>query len=287
MRGRSELIDEEKGAGAVTGVLADDAAALRHRFIDAARQGLDDPGKGPSAFFLSHGATTSEIGTGDVLIERVTANGETKEFPTAIQYIFGTIPALHSYGDGQGDAGTVSYPVEPPSCAEGPCPGPPGPGALENPIPVKAGPDGHVKLTLTFWRPQRTPIPGEAGYGSPGSWIDIGGLSYGISPDFEGNTCQQSAFSTSDSNLTPNSAADALASGGFTDRAQDRPASSTNTLTFTVDISECVASAGKSLHAGEVLTLSLMASACGSESCVNGNSSGPDSAGQLFSIKLP
>jgi hypothetical protein len=97
----------------------------------------------PHFFFLSHGATTAQIRAGDVLIERVTTGGAESEFPVTLQGVIATVPALVSYSDGQGNSLTVPYPVP------------------FRTYPVKARPDGNVVLTVTFWRPQRRPIPPE------------------------------------------------------------------------------------------------------------------------------
>ena len=68
---------------------------------------------GVSGFmFIATGATADQIGTGDVLIQRVTTGGVETQFLTALQYVFATMPALVSYDDGAGNSRTVSYPVQ-------------------------------------------------------------------------------------------------------------------------------------------------------------------------------
>lgn len=196
---------------------------------------------GPApAMFLNHGATTAQIGTGDVLVQRVTTNDQESQLPAALQFVFATVPALVSYGDTAGNSTTVSYPVAPPM------PGPGGPGTLGNEFPIAAGPDGDVVLTLTFWRPQRRPIPPEGG-----DWIDIGGLTYstvvshlGVPP---GGTavqqwCPQSSYSTTDPDLTLPPAE--VPDPGFMDLAPDRPTDALNTLTYTVNLTDCLAALG-------------------------------------------
>jgi hypothetical protein len=230
---------------------------------------LNDPriqiGPG-GAMFLRHGATAAEIGTGDILIQRVNSGGiETGQFAAAMQYVFGTVPALVSYDDGQGNSATVPYPVA------GPNPGPPGPGTRENPFPVKAGPNGDVVLTLTFWRPQRRPIPPETG-----DWIDIGGLFYTAGIADVGLFCRQGTFSETDPNLiVPESPITSRNAGGLTDVSGDQPAEPTNTLTYTLNATQCLGSHGVSWPQDETRHLSFSALA----------PNAPDEAGQGISFR--
>jgi hypothetical protein len=215
------------------------------------------PGAPLGGVAIAHGATTSQMGTGDVLIQRVTADGVETQFPYALDYVFATVPALVSYNDGQGSAATIQYPVPPPDPETGRG------GALgtrENPIPVAAGPDGNVVLKLTFWRPQRRPIAGEtclppAGRPcSPSDWIDIGGLDYTAAVSDMGSACPQSAFSSTDPSLTPPTVETSVFNsgrGGFVDLAADRPAKPTNTLTYTLDLTQCLVANGVSFNPGE------------------------------------
>jgi len=191
-------------------------------------------------FFLGHGAGTAQIGTGDLLIQRVSRGGVETAFPTALQFVFATVPALASYSDTAGNSATVSYPV-----AAG------GVGTMGNGFPVAAGPDGNVILTLTFWRPQREPIPPE-----PGPWTDIGGLTYSTVVQHLGappagttvqQPCPQSSYSaTPDQPLAP------PASGaGLTDQLGDQPASADSKLTYTLNLTQCLTSVGASWSTGE------------------------------------
>ena len=118
-------------------------------------------GHGSPLMALIPRATNDQIGSGDVMIQRVSTDGVETEFVSTLQYIFATSPALVSYDDGQGNSATISYPF--PGEIDG----------LRNDLPVEAGPDGDVVLDLTFWRPQRRPIPPETG-----DWIDMGELRY-------------------------------------------------------------------------------------------------------------
>jgi hypothetical protein len=214
---------------------------------------------------LSHGATSTQIGTGDTLIGRVTFRGVETQVSTVLQYVPATPQALVSYDDGQG-AVPVQYPVPGPD-AEGVCPPQPGPpcnmwpGTQQNPLPVTARPNGVVVVTFTLWRPQRRPI-GEGPRREaclddpePCEWIDIGGLNHavgvgGSSPGAGGNGCPGAAYSESDPKLKIVLAPppdpedeDAVAGDGWLlDQANDRAANPANTFTYTVNLSECLAS---------------------------------------------
>ena len=197
----------------------------------------------PGHFFFSHGATTAEIGTGDVLVQRV---GE-GQFVTLLPFVFATVPALVSYDDGRGNSATIDYPVP-----ESP-PSPPPAGSQGNPFPVEARPNGDVLVTMTFWRPQRRPIPPESG-----DWIDMGGLGYSAKTHFTAQPgCPQSAFSENDPNLAPSESPLPDGPGGVIDLAADQPANPANTFTFTLNLTECRANHGASFDPGETITLSF------------------------------
>ena len=198
---------------------------------------------GAHSLTLLHGATTAQIGTGDVLIQRVTRGGIESQFPSSVQFVFATALALVSYADTAGNSATVPYPIA------GYQPGPPGPGTNDDPFSVEPGPDGNVVLTLTFWRPQRRPIPPE-----PGPWTDIGGLTY--TTELSGGfVCPQSSFSETDPELAPASSPVLHTGGGVSDLAPDRPANAANTFTYTLNVTQCLASMGSSWPQGEMLGL--------------------------------
>ena len=194
------------------------------------------PGSGQYVMFLTHGATTSQIATGDVLIQRVTRAGAETAYPATVPYVFATVPALASFSDGQSAPVTMSYPV-----ASN------GVGTRGNPFPVAADSGGDVALTLTFWRPQRRPLPGEPGYSDPPSaWTDMGGLNHGAGVTETGAMCSQSNFSTTDPNLRPLTMEDRFGANypGFRDLAPNQPASAANTLTYTLEITGCLEANG-------------------------------------------
>jgi hypothetical protein len=243
------------------------------------------------------GASTDEIGTGDVLIQWVATGIPENQCPpdtgdppsgcarytSTLQYVFATPPALVSYDDGS-DTRAVPYPVRgrpqafDPPCPE-PCPGP-DPGAQGNGFPVRAGPDGQVRLTLTFWRPQRRPAPGEPGYVAPPdpqrpwddpqtAWIDIGGLDYLASPQGGGPGCPENAYTVS----APLSTTPGLP--GFMDTAPARAARTTNTFTYTLNLTQCLASRVISFNPGEEREFSFAARPPGAS----------DSVGQVVSFR--
>ncbi|HEX2232840.1 MAG TPA: hypothetical protein VHG69_05700 [Thermoleophilaceae bacterium] len=182
------------------------------------------PGGGCGGMDLRHGARSDQIGTGDLLILRA---GD-RDRAGMLRFVFATTPALVSYDDdgpGGSDPVPISYPVAPAA---------PG-SSFSSGLPVRPRPDGQVILTLTFWRPQRSSIPGETG-----QWIDIGGVSYEVqdAQPPHGN-CPPTAFSENDPELTHSGGFP-----GFRDTAPDRPANPGNTFTYTVNLTRCLASSG-------------------------------------------
>ena len=195
---------------------------------------------------LRHGATTAQIGSGDLVIARVVRNGAEIHFPATLQYVFATVPALASFDDGVNGPVPIPYPVA------GFQPGPPGPGTRGNRYVVDARADGDVVLTMTYWRPQRRSIPPE-----PGTWTDMGGLNYALGIADHPLNCPTPTLSTSDPNLVvgtytnPGGAAHPV----LGDRASDRPADPANTFTFTVNATDCFASHGRTIAPGEDFSL--------------------------------
>ncbi|MBI4898137.1 MAG: hypothetical protein HY827_07200 [Actinobacteria bacterium] len=197
-------------------------------------------------FQLHPGANAADIGSGDSFIEHVTSDGKETQLPGVLNYIFSTTPALKTWSTTAG-SGSPTYPV-----------GPNDVGTPGNPIPVAAG--GDAIATLTFWRPQRKAIDG-SGEGS--GWVDIGRLRYtadvpngpsGGSPSSvrgPGN-CAASTYTTSDPNLT-------LSGQSPQDTADDSPADPANTLTFAVNLTQCLAAAGITWNSGESLGVDIQA----------------------------
>jgi hypothetical protein len=64
-------------------------------------------------FHIDHRATSSQIGTGDTLILRLTNGGQETQLTDTQQFIFATTPALASVVDERGNKTVVPYPVPP------------------------------------------------------------------------------------------------------------------------------------------------------------------------------
>ena len=190
------------------------------------------PGSFADDFWLRHGATSSEIRTGDVLVERVTTNGVETQYPGVLQFVFATVPALISYHDTAGHSAAMQYPVARD-----------GPGTAAHGLPISPGPDGQIRLTLIFWRPQRLPIGSESG-----NWIDIGGLTYttglGCVPDLPDpeacalKQCPLSAYSTRE-DFTRTTFND-FEAGGLVDQQVDVPADPSDTFSYDVNLTKCL-----------------------------------------------
>jgi hypothetical protein len=222
-----------------------------------------------AAMALVHGATTTQMKTGDVLIKRINdANGvEIASFSHTLQYVFATVPALVSYDDGAGHSASVSYPI----AAGEPPPGTPGgPGTSRNAFPVAPRPAGDpaagdVLVTLTLWQPQRRPILGEPGYSNPPTaWTDIGGLTHSVtvetphdgSTNFQYKECPQDAYSATPDQ--PFSLPAPPAGPGLTDTLADRPAHPGNRLTYTLNLTKC--NGGTPWSSGQVVSIHIRAS---------------------------
>lgn len=231
-------------------------------FLDAATgfgRLPDTPGGG---FFLSHGAGSAEIGTGDVLVLK-TAGGD---LSATMQYVFATTPAIAAYADEAGHGGAIDYPV-----AVG------GPGTMDNGLPAAApSGGGDLVVTFTLWRPQRAAVPG---WGESGTWTDIGGLSYvaltqamrtpgGGSVNIatgDRGACPQSALSIPPGQpLRPvgfpvHHNAPPEGAGALTDTTLDGPPSPASVLTLRVNVTQCLASMGLAWAVGDDLDVSVMA----------------------------
>jgi hypothetical protein len=215
------------------------------------------PGE-PSGMFLAHGATTAQIGTGDLIIERFTRAGAPAELSAMLQYVFATTPALISYSDAGGTPNTsISYPAPP------------------APLPVRANAQGEVLATLTFWRPQRRPIAADPP--SPSGWIDIGGLLY-TATNSDGRPCPGAALSSSDPNLRLVDGFQGNPGASFQDTAPNLAAvaASNNRFAYRLNLTRCLASKGLSFNVGDTRPFTLL----------GGNADTQDNAGQqLFFMR--
>jgi hypothetical protein len=198
-------------------------------------------------FFLKHGAvprrpgldpTISQIGSGDLMIERIPSGDTEVEVPATVNYVFATTTALASFNDEVGPETNVVYPV-----AQG------DPGTSGNGFPVDDGsdPDGDVELTLTFWRPQRHAIEDSDPPGA--EWMDLGHLRYTAGVHLGsgapgGGACPQSTLISADlSELAPPSLP-LLNQASLEDLGDDQVSSPANTFTYTLNLSQCLAANG-------------------------------------------
>jgi hypothetical protein len=226
-------------------------------------------GNGSQEFSLYPNATSAQIGSGDVITELSTTDGVTTTTPTTLGFVFNTVPAIASYDDGQGDSGTMTYPDTS------------GLGTPKDPIKVAPGPGGDVRVTFTLYRPQRAGIPGA---GEP-AYMDIGNLWYSfdsVSAPAPGQTTVGQAQSpecpaADYSNVSPTlTAVDGASSGDgqygappgsgmLVDSAGDQPANSGNTISFTVDVSACMASKGQTFPVGQAVGFDISANSQASQ----------------------
>ncbi|MEK6276851.1 MAG: hypothetical protein AABM29_02405 [Actinomycetota bacterium] len=202
----------------------------------------DGFGTMPTPSFIAPRATTAEIKTGDWMNQVVTSDGTETKSPAMLNFVFVTSPALVFYSDTAGNCAKASG--TPGNCATEfsyPVAGD-GPGTVNNGLPVSAGSDGNVVVTLTFWRPQRQPIEGEACLFNtpPCAWVDIGHLTYATAAP---NGCSQDTLSSTDL-TTPT--LPLLGTGGLFDPALDQESSPGNTFTYTLKLSQCLAENGNS-----------------------------------------
>ena len=200
-------------------------------------------GEPQTAMTLHHGAASDEIKTGDVMIQRVVRDGVETAFLAALHYVFASVPAVKSYRGETGSTKAVEYPYT--AGTGGPAP-----------FHVADGPDNDddVEVTFTFWRPQRAPV---AGWGETAEWMDLGRQRYEVQVEYSGRRCPQSAFSENDDTIALNT--QEFEGLGFTDLTDDQPASSGNTFTFTLNLSQCLERNGFSFEPGDNRALIFLA----------------------------
>ena len=209
---------------------------------------LGVPGGGTMAMY--HGATSDQIHAGDVVIARGTVNGTPIESASSVGFVYATFPVVAAYSDGQGNSATFTYPRNPAAAQS----------------PVRAGPNGDVVLRLTLWRPQRQRTAGDPG---TGTWIDVGALAYTVSVGGSSTLpgCSQRSFSAPNANLQALTSSPAPrvdpGAGGFADVRGDQPAGPANTLSFTLNLSDCLRSKGMTVQPGGGMSIGVTAIATG------------------------
>jgi len=228
---------------------------------NAAANLLGRDANGGTEFSLYPNAPSAQVGSGDVITEVATDDGTTTETPTTLDFVFNTVPAVASYSDTAGGSATVSYPDTA------------GLGTGNDPLQVAAGPNGDVVVTFTVYRPQRA---GVAGAGEP-AFMDIGHLWYSLDHAFApapgsttvGSTMAPQCPAADYSNLSPTlSLATSATSAGsqippnagaLIDASADAPASPANTISFTVDVTQCLASQGTTFPVGQPIMFDISA----------------------------
>ncbi|MGO9977141.1 MAG: hypothetical protein ACLP01_30930 [Solirubrobacteraceae bacterium] len=220
-------------------------------------------GSGSQEFSLMPNATSSQIGSGDVITELITSGGVTTQTPTTLEFVFNTVPAISSYSDTAGDAGSITYPDTSNL------------GTSSNPIKVAAGANGDVTVTFTLFRPQRAGIPGA---GEP-AYMDVGDLWYSfdsVSAPAAGQTtvgagsspqCPLSSYMSAQPPLsivgggpgTGIQAGSPQGTGMLVDSAGDQPASPSNTITFTIDITACMTAKGQTFPLNQPIGFDISA----------------------------
>ncbi len=205
--------------------------------------------QGPSGaeFRLAPHATGEQIHSGDVMTE-VTGGDR---FLGSLGFVFKTVPAVKQLTDSGGATVAFGYPV-----AAGAI------GTKTNPIVLPTTSSGPMSFTV--WRPQRRPIKGAGEGRSP---IDIGLLDYQVQlPNAPGAPmptpgsaaapqCPQSAFATTDPNLT----ATGGTLGAVRDARGDAPADAAQTLSFSLDLGACITSRGGTVSHGSDFHLAISA----------------------------
>jgi len=170
-------------------------------------------------------APTSQFRAGDFYEIVYTApSGVVATKSLVLSPYFVTVPALSTFNGGSG-VQSVNY-------ADTTSPGM----SSTNPITTTAG-----VLSLTLWKPQRPAIPGA----ETGDYIDMGRLHYGV---VLGNETTEFGcrgyYSGLSSTLSENTTDDSLRYWPLTDSGSDAAPSTLSTLSFSVDLANCVRANG-------------------------------------------
>ncbi|MBX7145416.1 MAG: hypothetical protein K1X79_13280 [Oligoflexia bacterium] len=223
---------------------------------------------GTGDFQLQTGANSSEIKGGDVITEIVTdsSNKETT-YSGILNFTYNTSPAVTQVVVGSDAPITISYPVTGGSI-----------GTSGNPISVPNS--GDVTVTLTVLRPERAAYEGttENDYHMVGHsliTIDLPNAPGGGSG--VGNCV--SGYATSDAALSLDTSG---AEDTLTDTADDAPTSASNTVTFSINLTDCLANprsgtGAQTWAAGQSLSVDVQFR----------NSAGDNAAQKLYFQRLP
>ena len=220
-------------------------------------------------FDFDHRSSSTEIVTGKQIFHHVTESGDESQCPDAANpncvsyqstqgFAFTTTPALKSFDDGPGGRVTISYPVDFNDPGD----------SANKPIPVSARSGGDVILDLTLWRPQRRPTSDAECGNVPGcavtDWLDMGGLvHFATGNRVEGGdpaVCPKNGAYSNPSGGLQEFELEAGESGGFLDTTGARPADPSNTLSYRVNLTKCLATKGISFGVNQTRTFAFQAS---------------------------
>lgn len=193
----------------------------------------------PATIRVKPHASRAQLRTGDtILMSLSTSDNTTSSVPAVIPFVFLTGPALKEFSN-NGATTTISYPV-----SEGAS------GTAGNAFILGSG-----SVTLTFWKPQRKNIEGA----EPEGYYDMGGLSYGVSLSVGSGvyTCNADEYSNLSSTLTKRTEA-VLGTSALRDSSLDTVASSSSTLSYTIDMATCLSRQGVATS-GAIVTVALEA----------------------------
>lgn len=165
----------------------------------------------------------ADVNAGDTFIE--TLDGV--NYTGILNFMFKTTPALKSYTVVDSSGGVVSTQTVDWSA-------PNKAGSQGNPINVNA--TAGEKVRLTFWRPQRQAVSGEA---SLSGYVDLGGLQY--QADSHPGFCPATAVGAGATTITDGGSTAVL------DTTGDAIPTTDSTLTMEVDLSTCVGSGNQNI----------------------------------------
>lgn len=207
---------------------------------------------------IKPGVTRSSLKVGDTLFFKAATSKGNISIPAMLPFYFVTAPALQGYVSGAQNR-TVSYPAALGDLGT----------KVDAPFPL-----GASTVSFTFWKPQRPAIAGA----ESGDYIDMGNLRYGFTISVAGTngvyTCTPSEYSGLSSTLSLSDSTGGTSSAAI-DSAADTVSSSTNLLTFTLDLGACLSRQGISTS-GTTVSLDL-----------NATSFAGDQTSQTFYMQLP
>lgn len=219
---------------------------------------INNDGQAAWAMGIQPHASTGQIQPGDTFQVQFRASSGVWVVPTTLATYFASVPALKSYEAG-GGAVELTYPS---------------PSASTITLP-----SGTNNLALTFWRPQRMPIPGV----DSGTFVDAGHLHYGLTVQTNtqefGCASDYSGLSSTLTNEPPASSDPSSSLFTLLDSADDGSPDAANTLSFTTDLRSCLSRNGVTPTPGSPITVALIGTG-------EPRTGGVDRAGIQFQVDL-